>query len=1056
MPSHRSGPFARDRTVWIPVLVLVIVVGFTLPSTSLAGRPFPSSGQPTHALSETTTGLATAFQTKVVLSSKDDWPELHQTPLLTGYASDSGLTALNASKLGVAWNTNLYGSALDSPVVAYDPYLGETLAYVGTESGNVLGIDLANGQIVWGVWLGTEIRSSPIVSDGAVFAGTFSNPSLFKLNASDGAVDCSFISPRPLEATPTIANVPGEGSTVFLGALDDGGGPGPFMAINATTCTLDWKFTGYNQTAGSWDSASYVVNRSGVPMVLFGTDNPDSSVYALNALTGTEIWRFQCYNPPADDFDVAAGVTISPPGKNGFPDGMAYAVNKVGRAYALDLNNGTLRWETNFNAIAGISAGNGEISGLSRSTPALDGANLIFGFAEGLFDLNATTGAVIWEYVDPSSTESIASPAIAGGHGQGIVVTGDVGGDLDIVSVTGGTQLYTYQTGGYITGSPAVSGTNVVLASADGFLYDFAPRGGNDAVLPTTTLTSPTQGSSLGNPHGNLPIAGNATDPTAVVAVNVAVQSDGTAGPWWDAADRSWSPGPVDNPATLAHPGARSTAWNFSFPVPASGGTYEVTANAASSSGQSDIVGARSGFGVVFNTVGPHLESAAAFVGPGASTTLSGGGFSSSEKVTLSLYGHVLKTVTVTANGTLRSTAVTVPASAAFGLTSFSAVGLTSGRTSTAAVTISNSWDELGNSPGHTGFEPNDPTLNDVIFPGGNRFIDLAWHFDTGAPVNASPAVLDGVAYVANTAGQLFAIDVANGGLLWTFSLTTGAAIDGAPAVDPGAGLVFVGAADGTLDAVSLATGLQVWNRSIGGTIAAPVYSNGEVYATSTTGAVVAFVETTGHHTWTTRFPGNHATAPAVNQTAERLVVGLSGGDVATLNLTTGAVVWTYATGSAVTAPAIVAGGVVYVGSDDHGVYALKLSSGALLWKFTTGAAVQDTGSLLTQGSASGLDLYIGSNDGNLYVLRASNGSQFFNFSLGSPIVGVSTQKGVVVFETVSGLVSAARAHYQLDGWTYTIGGTLATAPVLLDGTVFVTAGDGNLYAFTPDGLPPV
>jgi outer membrane protein assembly factor BamB len=997
----------------------------------------------------------TAFHTKVVLNSKDDWPEVHQTPLLTGYASNSGLSSLNASQLGVAWDTNLYGSALDSPVVAYDPILHETLAYVGTESGNVLGINLANGQIVWGVWLGTQIRSSPIVSNGAVFAGTFSSPSLFKLNATTGAQDCSFLSPDPLEATPTFATLPGGAPTVFLGSLDAGGGSGPFMAINATNCHLDWKFTGYNQTAGSWDSASYVVNASGVPMVLFGTDDPDSSVYALNALTGTEIWHFQAYNPTYDDFDVAAGVTISPPGKHGFPQGVAYAVNKAGRAYALDLNNGTLRWETNFNALAGIPPGNGEIDNLSRSTPALDGSNLIFGFADGLFDLNATTGAKIWEYADPTSTESLASPAIAGGNGHGIVVTGDVGGDLDVVAVTGGTQLYTYPTGGYITASPAVSGTNILIASANGFLYDFAPRGGNDAVLPTTTLTSPVQDATLKNPNGNLTARGNATDPKAVVAVNVAVQANGAAGPWWDAADRSWSPGPVDNPATLGRPGARSTSWTLAFPAPKSGGSYEVTANAVSSAGPSDLLGARAGFVVNFSTVGPHLETSRAFVGPGESTNLSGGGFAGSEKVQLSLYGKTLKTVTVAANGSLRATSVTVPATAAFGLTSFSAVGLTSGRTSTAGVTISNSWAQLGNGPGHTGSEPNDATLNSVIFPGGNQFIDLAWHFNAGAPLNASPAVVDGVVYVGTTAGQLFAIDISNGGILWTFTLASGAAMYGEPAVDPGAGLLFVGANDGTLDAISLSTGLLAWSRMLGGDVSAPVLANGQVYATSTVGTVKAFVESSGHRLWSASVGGHPTSAPAVNQTAGLLVVGSSTGTVIALNLTTGSSVWTYATGGPVSAAAILSGGVVYVGSQDHDVYALKQSSGVLVWKFATGAAVQDTGALLSKGSASGLDLYIGSNDGNLYVLHASDGVELFNFSMGSPIVGVSTQKGVVVFETASGLISAARAHYQLDGWTYATGAGLVTAPVLLDGTVFVTAQDDNLYAFTPDGLPP-
>ena len=493
----------------------------------------------------------------------------------------------------------------------------------------------------------------------------------------------------------------------------------------------------------------------------------------MNALTGHEIWRFQTYNPSTKDFDVAAGAAISAPGKYGFAQGAVFVTNKAGRAYALYLNNGTLIWETNFDKRAGISPGNGEISGLARSTPALDGTNVIFGYAQGLFDLNAKTGRVIWMYQDPSTTESIASPAIAGGNGHGIVTTGDVGGDLDVVSVVGGTQLYTYQTGGYITGSPAIAGGNIVVASANGYLYDFAGGGGDDPVLPTTSISSPGESTTLANPNGNLTVTGMATDSKGVVAVNVAIQSSGTGGPWWDAASGSWSPGPVDSLATLSAPGGLSASWSLGFPAPELGGTFEVTAYAVSSSGQSDTTGSEVSFTVLYGTLAPHLETSSAFVAPGGSIVAFGGGFGASQSVKLVLFGKTLATVTSSSNGSLSGTSLTVPADSPFGLTSLTATDAKSGQSSTAGVTIANAWDQLGNGPGHIGSEPNDPTFNTLIFPGGNKWLQVAWHFDAGVPINAPPAVVDGVAYVADTAGQLFAVDTHNGGLLWTFTLAS-------------------------------------------------------------------------------------------------------------------------------------------------------------------------------------------------------------------------------------------------------------------------------------------
>jgi outer membrane protein assembly factor BamB len=1035
----------RDpETQGLVLLVVGVVALFLVPTGAFAGDSPQSPRGSGTGTAANQAGSATTFHTKVVLSSKYDWPELHKGPTLDGYASNSPLSSLNASNLGVAWATNVYGSILDSPAVAYDPVLHETLAYVGTETGDVLAVNLANGQIVWGVWFGSPIRSSLLVNNGSVFIIPFQSAELFKLNATTGATQCSTILPSNTEATPTAATLPGGGTSLFIGTIDSGPRSGPFLAISTGNCNIQWKFTGYNQTAGSWDSASYVVNASGGPMVLFGTDNPDSSVYALDAVTGKLVWRFQCYNPAGTDFDVADGAAISPPGVNGFAQGVAYVTNKAGRAYALDLNNGTLLWETNFNALAGTTI-------VSRSTPALDGKSVVFGFGEGLFNLNAVTGAVIWKYLDPSATESLASPAIAGGHGHGIAITGDIGGSVDVVSMIGGKQLYTYQTDGYFTGSPAVSGGNIVIGSSDGYLYDFAVGGGNNAILPATSVGFPLQGATLANSAGNLTAFGNATDSTGVVAVNVAVQASGAAGSWWDAATGTWSPGPVDDPAFLGTPGGRSTSWSLAFPVPLSGGTFQVIAYAVSSSGQSDPKGASVDFSVGFSTSGPHLEASPAFVSPGGSVIVNGGGFGKSAKVVLTLLGKPLATVTSFANGTLPPTSVVIPLKSLFGPTSLVAAASKSGKSSSAAITIANSWEQLGDGPGHTGFEPNDTALSSLIFLGGGKWVVLAWEFDAGAAFNSSPSALDGVLYVADTVGNLYALDDHNGGILWNFTLSSAAAIDGTPAIDPALGLVIVGANDGTVDAVYLSNGTLAWSTSIGGDVSAPVSSNGEIYVSSSTGAVKALAASTGTVSWSKKLGSAVTGAPALNASVHLLVVGESNGDVVALNASTGATRWTFVTGGAVTASAMITGGTVYVGSNDHRLYALDQKTGAKVWSFLTGGAVQDTGTIDSQGL-----LYIGSNDGHLYVLHLSSGSQAFTFSIGSPIVGVSSAKSIAVYETANGNLGAEKTYFNGGGWNFTTGAGLVTSPVILDGTVYVSAGVGILFAFTSDGQPPV
>jgi eukaryotic-like serine/threonine-protein kinase len=1029
-----SGTRSRLRVSGRKLLAGAVICATSLACTLLAPAP------PGLAMARTTSAGSSAF----------DWPEFHGSPALTGYAPNSSLSTSNAPDLGVAWSTDLYGAALDSPVVAYDATLGETLAYIGTEHGDLIAVNAANGQIVWSTWLGAPIRTTPTVSDGAVWVGTVNSPRIYKVDASTGDVDCSVASPQPIEGTPVAAIPPGGVATVYFGTNDSQSASGPFLAIAAAGCSVEWSFTGYGTTSGSWDASSYAVDANGEPLILFGTADPDSSVYALDAVTGAEVWRFAAANPPPGMYDIGTGVMISPPGANGFADGVAYVGSKYGIMYALDLTTGSQIWSYGFNQALGVTEG-------GRSTPALDGTDLVFGYNGGILDVNALTGAQTWDYSDPAGAEVLSSPAIAGSSGSEIVAAGDLGGGFDVLSLATGTQLYHYQTGGYITASPAVTGGSILIASSDGFLYDFAVGGGNDATLPAASITTPTDQSTVANPNGDLTVQGSATDPVGVAQVDVAVQAGGQDGNWWDAATGSWVSGPVGNAATLASPGASATTWSFSYPVPAAGGTYQITADASSSSGQSDQKGAQVSVAVLTSTSGPRLRASPGFVAPGSTVTVSGGGFAKSEQVTISLLGQVLATATATQSGVLPRTKVKIATSVPFGQTTLTAVGQSSGRSAGATIVVTNNWDQIGNGSAHTGFEPNDNILFDLVHPGGDIFLDPAWMYQSGAPIDTAPAIADCVAYIANTAGQLTAVDVHNGAPLWTWNTPGGAAIGGSPAVDPSKGLVFVGADDGNVYAISTSTGMPAWSApaAVGGDVSAPVLGGGEVYVTSSTGTVEALAESTGSTTWEASLPNAISGPPSLDQAGNTLIVGESNGDLAALAAGTGSPLWTDDIGGAIGAAAAIAAGTVYVGAGDS-VYAIDEATGSQKWVYQTNGTVQDTPALSASATASGTSLLVGSGAGTLYALNVANGSVTFEVPFGQPIVGVAAVRGVTVLDTSSGLVGSARTYTDLDLWKYQTGAGITAPPAVVDGTVYVGAGDGKLYAFTSYGQLPV
>jgi outer membrane protein assembly factor BamB len=978
--------------------------------------------------------------------SADNWASFHRTTNLNGWASNSSVTTATAGNLGVRWAANVYGEVVGSPMVAYNATLKERVAYIGTIAGDMVAVNMTNGQIVWSVYLGSEIRSSPLVVHGSVWVATYNSPKMYKLNAATGAVQCSAVSPRQIEGTPVAATPPGGVPSVYFPNGDLATVSGALTALKQSNCSVEWRFTDYVQTTGEWDPLDYAVDATGEPLIVFGTADPDSTVYAVDAVTGKRVWYYTAYNPPPNTYDIGAGAVTTAPGVNGFADGMVYIESKYGIMYALDLTTGALQWSVNYPQE--INA-----EGRNISTGAMSGDNLVLGDEDGLVDLNPVNGDVVWNNKSPDGVAVDSSPAIAGPSGSQVVAVGDLGGGFEVDSLATGAVLYSYQTSGYFTSSPAVSGGNIVIASSNGFLYDFAAGGGNESTPPTAAVTSPTDSSQVANPNGNLTATGTATDQAGVAGVVVAVQESSQNGMWWDGATGTWVSGPIGNPATVASPGGTSSTWTYSYPVPASGGTYTVTAYTVSAAGESSTP-AESEFTVQPSTTSPQVKVSSRYVPPGGNTSVSGSGFGDSETVAITLAGVQVGTATTSSSGALPATKVTIPTDTTFGLTSLTATGQSSGDTATAGISVANKWVSAGYDASHTGYEPYDEDIFRSIAAGAGTYLNLSWAYQSGSAVSGSPAVADTVAYVPDSAGKLTAVDVHSGSPLWTWSLASKAAL-GAPAVDPSNGLVFVGANDGTLTAVSTYTHKKVWQDQVGGDVTAPVFGGGVVYVGSSTGTVEAVKETTGKEMWSTTLANPVTTSPALDTTAKLVIVGDSSGTLTALS-TAGASEWTYSSGtSAIVTPPAISAGSVYFGAGDS-VYAVSEASGAAQWSYSTGGAIAAT-LAVTNTSEQGRLVTTGSADGWVYSVNAATGALKWKEHIAEPITGVASSYATYIVGTSNGFLAGGRITSGERLWLRTMptGVAATTSPVIVDGTVYAGGQDGNLYAYTSNGRAP-
>ena len=181
-----------------------------------------------------------------------------------------------------------------------------------------------------------------------------------------------------------------------------------------------------------------------------------------------------------------------------------------------------------------------------------------------------------------------------------------------------------------------------------------------------------------------------------------------------------------------------------------------------------------------------------------------------------------------------------------------------------------------------------------------------------------------------------------------------------------------------------------MWTAATGGAVrSSPAVADGTVYVGSDDGKLYAFDAAglfncaagpprTCLAQWVTTTGAAVRSSPVVANGV--VYVGSDDAGLYALNATTGQVIWKTITGAAVRSSPAVASGVVYVGSDDKAVYALDAATGAVLWKTTTGAAVRSSPAV-----ANGV-VYVGSDDAGLYALNATTGQVIWKTTTGASV----------------------------------------------------------------------
>ena len=388
------------------------------------------------------------------------------------------------------------------------------------------------------------------------------------------------------------------------------------------------------------------------------------------------------------------------------------------------------------------------------------------------------------------------------------------------------------------------------------------------------------------------------------------------------------------------------------------------------------------------------------------------------------------------------------------------------------------------------------------IAPDTVKDLQLAWFFNTADVVTATPAVIDGNAYVGDWSGRFYAIDTATGQARWTFQAATepnvyaGNIVSSAAvtAVDDKQVVIF--ASGRTLYALDTATGTEVWNYAVGSADpddfseieSSPVVADGKVFVgidvhnrPDQRAGFVAVDVRTGAEVWYFDLEqGNHHgcgdvwASPSVD--TERGLVFAGGGNcpaspegwgdyvesLFALDLETGQLKWDYQPHEPNNDDLDFAGApnlfrangrdLVGLGNKDGTYYAVDRDSGELVWKAkATDPGLDESGSNFSTGGFIGPSAYSnGIIAGGTAVgpapfvhgINASNGDILWQDSSVQAVYGAAAIANGVLFQGNNDFTF--RAYDVASGeelWQHALQGVGAGGSAIVGNDVYTVAG---------------
>jgi eukaryotic-like serine/threonine-protein kinase len=324
----------------------------------------------------------------------------------------------------------------------------------------------ANPSLLWTFQAGTDIKSSPVISNSLIIIGS-GNGTVYAIDM-DGKLKWSFDTGNTIEAPALIHK-----NRVYIGNLS-----GRLYCLDLLSGNKVWEYECDNQIMGSPN----IWNDGRRELILVGSY--DYYLHAVDAGDGSPVWKYELYNylnatvaidnglaifggcdgylhrvdlktgQGLPEIEIASYVAGSPALENG----IAYVGDYDGVFSAVDFRDGKILWtwsdeERKLPFIA---------------SPSVHGNSVIIGNRDRfIYSLDKKTGSMNWK---TNSGSRVDSSTLTDGQ---IIIAANMRGDIMLLDFRTGRVLWNWESGSPVSGSPAVAGGRIIIGTGEGTILCF-------------------------------------------------------------------------------------------------------------------------------------------------------------------------------------------------------------------------------------------------------------------------------------------------------------------------------------------------------------------------------------------------------------------------------------------------------------------------------------------------------------------------------------------------------------------------------------------------------